>query len=165
MGVRERGPVTTIRRAVRGDVDLLARLNQVVHDLHVAERPDQFVAPTSNAVRHWFRDRLSEPTTRCWIAEVDGTPAGYVLAFHHARDGTTFTRAREWCEIDQLAVAPEHRRQGIGLTLLETVIRDARERKVEGIEVSAWAFNADMHRLLGRAGFARKVLRFELPPR
>jgi GNAT superfamily N-acetyltransferase len=153
--------VRSIRRAVADDAFLLARLNRFVQELHVERRPDQFRSPPPDELATWYRSRLGDPTTSCWIAEVGGAAVGYLLANHHRRPATPFAPAREWYEIDQLAVDPAHRRRGIGRALVESVIAAAGDQGLQTIETSSWAFNEEMHGLLERVGFTRKVIRFE----
>jgi GNAT superfamily N-acetyltransferase len=153
--------VPSIRRADANDAPLLAHLNRFVQELHLARRPDHFRSPTPHELAAWYRSRLGEPATHCWIVEEGGAPAGYLLATHHRRPATPFALAREWYEIDQLAVDPDHRRRGFGQALVEAAILAAREQGLSTIEASSWAFNEDMHRLLDRMGFTQKVVRFE----
>jgi GNAT superfamily N-acetyltransferase len=133
-----------------------------VQDLHIARRPDQFKTPNWQELTAWYRERLSDHASKAWIAEEAGAPVGYVLAMHHARPSTPFAPARDWYEIDQLAVDQAHRRRGIGHALLQQALAAARDRGYRTVEVSVWAFNADMQRLLHRVGFTAKVGRLEI---
>jgi len=151
-----------IRRAIVADADLLARLNAFVHDVHVAERPDQFKPTNAAELTGWFRERLGQPTTLAWIAEESGRPVGFALAMHHRRAATPFAPARDWFEIDQIAVETGYQRRGIGRRLLESAIAEARGLAIREIEVTSWSFNERMHGLLRQVGFKPKLTRFEL---
>ena len=63
---------TTVRAAVLGDEELLAVLNGLVHELHVANRPEEFKPTRAENVSAWFRSLLEKPTVLIWIAEEDG---------------------------------------------------------------------------------------------
>lgn len=156
--------MTLIRRATQFDTSTLAQLNGIVHELHVAERPDQFIRTNALDLAAWYRSLLAMPAARVWIAEQDGVAAGYVLTLQHARNATQFSAAREWCDIDQIAVHPAHRRKGIATALINTAVADAVQRGITAIELSSWAFNHDMHALLKRLKFVPKVIRFEIQP-
>jgi GNAT superfamily N-acetyltransferase len=65
-----------------------------------------------------------DPIVGCLIAEIDGTPAG--CAFWH-RSFSTF-RGQEVMYLEDLAVLPQYRRQGIARELLSAIARLARER-------------------------------------
>jgi GNAT superfamily N-acetyltransferase len=153
--------VRSIRRAIGGDEVLLAHLNRFVQEVHREERPDHFRSSDVQEVVRWYRSRLEEPPTTCWVAEEAGLPIGYLLAMRHRRDATPFALAREWFEIDQLAVDPAYRRRGIGQALMNEALAAAHNEGLTGIEASSWAFNNETHRLLDRMGFAPKIVRFE----
>ena len=153
--------MTSIRAAVPDDAEVLARLNSIVQDLHRARRPDQFRSTAFDELMRWYRSRLVDPSTQAWIAENDSNPVGYALAMLQRRPATPFAPVRTWYEVDQIAVHPDHRRQGIGRSLMEVALAAASDLGVRNVEVSSWAFNEDMHHLLGNLGFAAKVLRFE----
>ena len=151
----------TVRRAAGVDAPALAALTGFVHDMHLARRPDYFKPTRADEVTAWFRERLDEPTTAAWIAEVDGAPIGYVLAFFHERGENPFRRPRRWCEIDQIAVDPARRRRGIGRALVAAALAEATKRGMREVELSSWAFNTDAHAMFRQLGFEPRVVGFE----
>ena len=54
----------TIRPAVVGDEQALAVLNGVVHDLHVANKPEHFKPVRLDEVASWFKTLIQEPSVR-----------------------------------------------------------------------------------------------------
>lgn len=92
---------------------------------------------------------------------MDGAPVGYVLAICQQAPETPFTQPRAWLEIDQLAVDPDFRRQGIGRALVREAVSEAYARGLERVEAASWSFNADTHEVFRRLGFAPKTVRFE----
>jgi len=153
---------TTVRAAALGDEELLAVLNGLVHELHVANRPEYFKPTRAENVSAWFRSLLRQPTVLIWIAEEDGVPVGYVLALLHERPENPFCPARRWCEIDQIAVDDKRRRRGIARTLVQKVFAEVRSRGICDVEMSSWSFNEAAHHAFRRLGFAPKVIRFGL---
>jgi diamine N-acetyltransferase len=154
--------MVTVRPAVVGDEHALAELNAFVQDLHVQHRPDHFKPTLPEDVSEWYRSLLQAQTARMWIAEEDGRPAGYVLVKFQNWADNPFTRARTWCEIDQIAVDPSYRRRGIARALIVQAITEAKAQGVESIETASWAFNDDTHVVFRRLGFEVKSMRFEL---
>jgi GNAT superfamily N-acetyltransferase len=152
---------TSIRLAVPGDEDSLAELNSHVQALHVAARPDFFKPTESEALRGWFAERLSEPSTRVWLAERDGMAIGYLLAIFRESPESVFCFARRWCEVDQVSVAPEHRRQGVAQRLVEAALAAARADAVTQVELASWCFNSVAQTSFRELGFRPKVTRFE----
>jgi GNAT superfamily N-acetyltransferase len=73
-----------------------------------------------------------------------------------------FTKARAWLEVDQLAVDPNYRRQGVASALVSKAIAYAQQKGLCRVETTSWSFNHETHRLSGRLGFVPKITRFEL---
>jgi GNAT superfamily N-acetyltransferase len=151
-----------IRPAIVGDEAVLARLNRFAQDLHVERRPDLFRAGTVQEVTAWFRSRLEDAATTAWIAEDSTTPVGYLIAVRHDRPAGPFTVARRFCEIDQIAVDPARRGQGIARALVVRALAQARTDGIREIEATSWSFNDSAHTMFRRLGFVPKTVRFEL---
>ncbi|RPI53075.1 MAG: GNAT family N-acetyltransferase, partial [Acidobacteria bacterium] len=126
--------MTAIRAAVIGDEERLAKLCSVVQDLHVQSRPDHFRQTQVPELAKWYKSLLEKPTARIWIAEEQGEAVGYVLAMFQRLPENPFTRARAWCEIDQIAVESNHRRRGIGRALVLRAIAEARAEGIQRVE-------------------------------
>ncbi len=100
-------PQVTIRPAVESDLPVLVRVEVEAGQLFrtvgrsaVADHPT-----TEDDLRPGLADR------RTWVAEHDGEVTGYIAA--EVLDGNT--------HVEQVSVAPDHARQGIGALLLEFV--------------------------------------------
>jgi [ribosomal protein S18]-alanine N-acetyltransferase len=88
---------------------------------------------------------MSLPGVWLTLAQIDGQPAGFALA------RATLDEA----ELLLLATHPGCRRRGVGVSLLRSVIRDARERGVNQLHLEVRADNAAI-KLYHAQGF-RKV--------
>ena len=86
----------TLRNAVVGDEELLAKLNAFGQAVHLERRPDEFKTTTAPEMAGWFRSLLEQPTVRVWIAEEAGVPVGYIVALIHRRAENPFRPARQW---------------------------------------------------------------------
>jgi ribosomal protein S18 acetylase RimI-like enzyme len=153
-----------VRPAIPGDEGILCRLNAFVHTLHVARRPDCFKTTRDDEVISWFRETLSNPSWRTWIAEHDGAPVGYAVAFFHDSGENAFKHASRWCELDQIAIAPEARRQGAARALVDAVLAEAARQGVTRIEMCTWSFNEAALLTFQKLGFQPKVVRLERTP-
>lgn len=151
----------TIKDAGMGDAAVLARLNAIVQDLHIQRRPDHFKPTIFSDLEACYRALLEKPTTRAWVAESEGRPVGYVLAVRRDQPETAFSKARSFLEVDQLAVAPNYRRQGIARSLVSRAIAYAAEAGLTSVEAATWSFNQEMQNLLACLGFVPKDTRFE----
>jgi hypothetical protein len=90
-----------VRRAALVDEAALGEMNALVQATHVNARPDVFVPVSAAAVAVWFHAVLDRAQCRAWLAELDGIPAGYLVAIIHDWPATPFATARRWCEIDR----------------------------------------------------------------
>jgi GNAT superfamily N-acetyltransferase len=133
-----------------------------VQELHVVHRPDYFKPADVDDLTGWFQSLLPRPDAWIWIAEEEGIPIGYLLAFVHEREENPFCFARRWCEIDQLAVVPSHQRRGVGRMLIEQALATARAEGIGSVELCSWAFNEAAHHAFRKLGFRPRIVRFEL---
>ncbi len=154
------GMTTTVRKALGGDEKVLADLNAIVQEIHVANGPSHFKKTDPEEVTEWFRDLMQKPNVRIWIAEIRGEPVGYTSVVLHERPASPFCHARRWCEIDQIAVLPKHQRVGIARALAGQALEFALAEGVQDVELTTWSFNVHAHQAFQRMGFTPKVTRF-----
>jgi len=150
-----------IRTARPEDDASLARLNAPVQAEHLRGRPDFFKPTRPEEVAGWFKSLLEKPTTRCWIAEVEGEAVGYLLMREHERPENIFCLARHWHEIDHVGVEVPFRGRGIGRALLQTALAAATASGAREVELASWSFNTGAHAMFQRCGFAPRLLRFD----
>jgi GNAT superfamily N-acetyltransferase len=151
----------TIRRAAPGDEAALTRLNGMVQSLHVGARPDVFVPISPADVAAWFGTILASGTHAGWLAEVDASPVGCVVAVIHEHPATPFSRPRRWCEIDQLGVADDMRRRGVARALVDAAVAWARKEGTAHITAQCWSFNLAAQDAFSRLGFEPMTVRLE----
>jgi ribosomal-protein-alanine N-acetyltransferase len=95
----------------------------VIEDMTLEDVPDVLAIERRSFATPWteenFRHEIAEnPVAVNRVLRVDGVLAGYVSAYLVAGE----------LQINDIAVAPEMRRQGFGRTLLDDVLAIARER-------------------------------------
>jgi ribosomal protein S18 acetylase RimI-like enzyme len=135
----------TIRDADDRDIDLLTELNRFVRDLHIAALPTYFKHPQPGAVAELFRSRLGSQEVRVWIASIGEVAVGYAVSVFRQRPGNTLCSARQFYELEEIAVSFAHRRQGVARALVERALTDARQQGVPDLELTSWAFNSAAH--------------------
>lgn len=113
-----------VRFAEHYDLDLIEQIENAADQILIDRlRPDSwFPAPTGLA-------RLSEPGFLLVIELDDGRVAGFVHVLEV--DGT--------CHLEQISVAPEYARHGLGRALLEAAKQYARERGYSQISLRTYA--------------------------
>lgn len=125
-----------MRRAGPSDAEALAALGRALN----AQQGDLTAYFTAEAVR---RDGFgAEPRFEAWIAELDGRAVGYALVVPAAYE-TGYAKAGVY--VQDLFVAPEARRRGVGRALMAAVAAETRRR---GLEFMWWAsrvWNTEAH--------------------
>src|SRR5687767_14383443 len=96
----------TVRLAADRDIDLLAELNHLVQDLHIAALPVYFKQPEPGAVAESFRSRLQRPDVRVWIAHAGELAVGYAVSIFRERPENALCFARRFLELTEIAVSP-----------------------------------------------------------
>jgi len=153
-----------VRKATLDDVDAIVRLNGVVQGLHHRELPERFKPPDAAAYASIVRAWLAEENRTWFLAELEGgDPVGYALAVRRERPESPLTRSQMLVELEQIAVDPVVRRQGIGAALVREVIDHARRLDVRAVELSVHAFNEEAQAFFTAIGFKNIMLRMSVP--
>jgi ribosomal protein S18 acetylase RimI-like enzyme len=144
-----------IRKAVEQDAAILGALNADVQAVHAAALPWLFKPPGPDTFSPGEVKRLlAEPDSLIFIAEVDGTAAGYAYAEIQERPETPFVHAYEMIYLHHLSVRPAHRRHGVGSALLGAVRTAAAEAGIALVALDVWTFNDAARAFFRRHGFA-----------
>ncbi|SEL25074.1 GNAT family N-acetyltransferase [Streptacidiphilus jiangxiensis] len=155
----------TIRTASTDDAPLLARLNGIVHELHVAHRPDLFVdSPGQDALEALFRARLGDPSVTAFVADdSDGRSLGYAQARVVSWDASALVQPDRVVSLDQIAVVPEAGGMGVGSALLEAVRDMGRKAGCRRLVTEVWDFNEGARAFYDAAGLQPMNVRLDQP--
>jgi len=99
--------------------------------------------------REHFEHELAAPHSFPFVAEFDGSVAGYVCLM------SLFEEA----QILDIAVAPEQRGRGLARLLMDHAVSIAREKKAEVLALEVRASNIAAITLYERCGFVRTGIR------
>ena len=92
------------------------------------------------------------------VWEIDGEPAGYIWVRFTDIPEYGFTRA----DVDDLAVAPQFRRRGLGSKMMEFAEEAARASGANALYVDTGWENAPARSLYVRRGFREREIRYEM---
>jgi GNAT superfamily N-acetyltransferase len=149
------GDETRIRPATAADVELLFGL---ILELASYEKLAEEVRGDAEVLR---RSLFEQKAAEALIVEVDGEAVGYAIFF------TTFStfECRSGVWLEDVYVRPEHRRGGIGRTVMEHLAALAVERGHVRLEWCALDWNEPALRFYDQLGATRldgwKMLRVE----
>jgi GNAT superfamily N-acetyltransferase len=137
-----------VRRAQLGDAEALAVLGRALN----TQQGDPSTNFTVEAVR---RDGFGDtPRFIAWLAEIDDRAVGYALVVPAAYE-TGYAKAGVF--LQDVFVAPDARRRGVGRALLAAVAADARRRGLEFVWWASRSWNTESHE------FFRTVATIEEP--
>lgn len=155
--------MSLIRRASPDDAPMVARLNTHVQSWHAEHYPQVFFPhPDPVELTTYFRARLEDPSTTCFLA---GEPASaYALFTVQSRPLSIFSPPIRRLMIDQIAVAPEARRTGLGSALLKAARALGRELACDEILLDTWEANKAAHAFFAANGFAPRRMLFRAEP-
>ncbi len=141
-------PSITVRPAEPGDAEVIYRL---IRDLAVYERAPEAVVGTQEMLAHELFG--PSPSGEALIAELDGRPVGHALFYR------TFSswECRPGLWLEDIYVAPEHRRHGVGGALLAELARITVERGFTRLEWTALDWNTPALDFYAKLGAERMV--------
>jgi ribosomal protein S18 acetylase RimI-like enzyme len=99
-------------------------------------------------------NRCRECQGKIFVAEVDGSVAGYATVLTKVRSDEPTDADVEYGFISDLVVLQKFRRQGLGRRLLDAVEAYSRSRDVQWLRIGFLAGNQAAHDLYRSAGFA-----------
>jgi ribosomal protein S18 acetylase RimI-like enzyme len=114
-----------IRLAIENDLADLVSVQRETSELHVGFDPTTYRSPTDEESREAMAGFLAAADTTVWIAKEDGAAAGFVVFKIVTTPQNAFCHARHEGVIDQLAVAAQFRRRGVGRALISEAERYA----------------------------------------
>jgi GNAT superfamily N-acetyltransferase len=140
-------PPITIRRASRADAPRLLELVDALADYERLARPD--AAARERLVRDGFA--TDPPLYEAYLIELDGRGIAYAVAF---QTYSSFL-ARPTLYLEDLFVLPEHRRKGIGETVMRFLAEEALRRGCGRMEWMVLTWNETAIRFYARMAARR----------
>lgn len=148
-----------VRPAVRADLPRLGRLGALLVDEHHGFDERRFIPTRERTPADYARfliRQLDDPKAIVLVADDHGDVIGYVYA---TDEGYDYMSLRGPAGVLQdILVAPEFRRRGVGEQLLQAAMETLKGRGVSQIVLSTAERNAEAQRLFARAGFRRTMV-------
>lgn len=123
--------------------------------LHAALHPSyQLRGVPYAALTEAFESELRDPRAAVWVAESEepqAAPVGFCIARSTPAPEPAWEGSRG--SLDELWVAPEERRRGVGRDLVRAVLHVLRSAGVDRVEVRVLAANPEARAFWGALGF------------
>lgn len=155
----------TLRSAHPREHEALCALFQELDELHHRVRPDIFRPPTSASRPQAFLEAtIAGPQSTILVAaDAQDQLLGLATLFVHTVAATIVRDARCFVELDNLVVAAQARRHGVGRLLVQGAIDWTRGKGIPALDLSVWAFNAQARAFYKALGFETATERLHLP--
>jgi ribosomal protein S18 acetylase RimI-like enzyme len=143
-----------VRSAKAADGPALGRLGALLVALHHGYDPDRFIAPgpgTERGYGGFLVAELDRKDVTVLVAEGRGGVLGYAYAGLEGMDWMALRGPAG--VIHDLVVDPEHRREGVGRTLLHAMLKALEDQGAPRVLLSTAHQNAAAQGLFARAGF------------
>ncbi len=154
-----------IRVATARDALAIFALSEELERVHREQHPELF--RSAIVIDPAFVERsLADASVGMFVAESGVGVCGFVRVVATRTPEGHSLLPRSFARVDELAVALNARREGIGKLLLEAAEGWAREQQLPAMEVTVWAFNEAASQLYEKQGFGvlRRYLRKPLEP-
>lgn len=148
-----------IKEAISNDWKVLQKLNNDVYQSDsVFDLDLDLNRPFSEGGVAYIKKLASGDYGKCYIAFVEGKPAGYIamskLKFDH--------RKSMYVEVENMGVAPEYRSQGIGKLLIDKAKKWAIKSGINKLFVVAYFKNERAIKFYKKEGFEEIGLELEM---
>lgn len=150
-----------IRTLGRDDYAQAAEIFRLVHDLHQKNRPDIYRKNDMPLSRERFCAMCADKSGISLCAEQNGKILGLACAYMREIPGDAVQLPCTKAFVDELAVLPQARGQGIGTALLKATEEKARQRGASALELMVWSFNKSAMRFYESAGMTVRSLVME----
>ena len=153
----------TIRNAVQADNMKIRPLQDQIARLHHEGKPNLFKLEPRYHSEEAFAKMLADPERFIFIAEDEtGRVVGYAFAFvMHVRNHPTYIDFDRFY-IDDICVAEDSRRMGIGRRLFEICRKAADETDCAVLDLGVFGFNKDAIAFYEACGMTEQQRRMEI---
>jgi GNAT superfamily N-acetyltransferase len=118
------------------DADMIAKLNQSVHQLHVELYPQYFQTYDFHQINEFFKKMMENDRFIFLLAEYEGQHVGLAWLELKPYSETVFKKAYESIYVHQINIAEQHKNKGFGSSLMKEIYSIARAKEINTIAES-----------------------------
>ena len=143
-----------IHTASPSDLEGVYQVFLLSDNLHRQAHPEIFQqAFEPKSTKEYLMNAILSKDAVVFVATHHREIIGGILAWvHHTPDNPAFV-PRTYLNIDNLVVAQEFRRQGVGRALMEHMHQWSQARGIEQIQLTVWDFNQSAHQFYKDLGY------------
>ena len=153
-----------IREAIANDYLDINNLVIEVHNLHVKNRADVFIAVENPLPKAQFEDLLNREDTKLFV--VENTDNNDLVAYSIVQMMATpilpIVSQSRFVHIDNFCIKANYKRNGIGKLLFQFIVDYAKSEKVSSLQLTVWEFNQDAIEFYEALGMNTRTRKMEL---
>lgn len=142
-----------IRDAVDSDLDSIADLLLIAHQVHVNAQPEVYREISHDVALDFLSPRVTESNAYLRVAEFESELQGYCSAAIRSSPNTPVLQPRESVYVNEIVVRPGSRRSGVGRALIVDLKEFARQKGVTQIKLDVSHFNSEARAFYQSQGF------------
>jgi ribosomal protein S18 acetylase RimI-like enzyme len=132
----------TVREAISRDTESIYSVFSETELLHRNSHPEIFRSSKKpHAVFDYLRDSILDPSAAIFLAENNEEILGAIHCRIQSSTENPILVPRKYALIENIAVASDHRRRGIGEALMKRAEQWAKSLGAVSIELTVWEFN------------------------
>ena len=133
--------------------EVIARLNQDVHDLHVLLYPGYFKEYHFEMVNEFFKKAMGNADFYFYLLEDNGQYLGYAWVELREYQENVFLNSYKSVFVHQLSISKEHQDKGLGSQLMNKIYELAISHGIQKIELDYWVDNKAAKNFYRKNGF------------
>jgi ribosomal protein S18 acetylase RimI-like enzyme len=130
-------------------------------ELHHVELEPEVFKPISSYDHEHFNMLIENDSEVIFYAEQDGEVAGVIIVVERERPSIPLYIGEIFAEVQELSVADQYRRQGVGTLLMEEAEAWAKSRGRKHMQLSVWAKNQGAVHFYEKSGYLPKIIRYQ----
>jgi ribosomal protein S18 acetylase RimI-like enzyme len=147
-----------IRAATVDDLDQVCVLADEIAELHHEHEPEVFAPPDARRDRVYWLASIQQADGTVLVAIRQERVVGFITARVVSTVTATFLRPRNFCRIGSVVVSRQHRREGIGTSLIHALEAWAVTRQATEVRLEVFSFNQEAIKFYATLGYANQVL-------
>jgi ribosomal protein S18 acetylase RimI-like enzyme len=147
-----------IRAATVEDLDQVCLLADESAELHHEHEPEVFAPPDTLRDRAFWLASIEQADGTVLVAVKQERVAGFITARILTTFTATFLRQRIICRVGSIVVSRQHRREGIGTSLIHAIEAWAVTRAALEVRLEVFSFNEEAIKFYATLGYANQVL-------
>ena len=143
-----------VRKALSGDLDGIYSTFSLADLMHLKAHPEVFQKPADpSGIQEYILMGIQAEDAIVFVAEVNDEIIGAVIAVIRQTPEISVLVPGSYVSVENLVVAKESRKLGVGRALMEAIHLWAQEHNLNQIQLTVWDFNKDARIFYEKMGY------------